>query len=78
MQYHTLTINPFLRQRWIEVAIPAARGMVAHAKGDFHTAIAELKFALPRLHEIGGSHAQRVLFEQIYRSNPIGAKPCVF
>jgi tetratricopeptide (TPR) repeat protein len=66
MQYHTLRINPFLRQRWIEVAIPAARGMVAHAKGDFHTTVAELKFVLPRLHEIGGSHAQRVLFEQIY------------
>ncbi|MBD2354791.1 tetratricopeptide repeat protein [Tolypothrix sp. FACHB-123] len=68
IQYHTLRINPFLRQRWIEVAIPAARGMVAHAKGDFHKAIAELQFILPRLHEIGGSHAQRVLFEQIYHN----------
>ncbi|MDZ7970401.1 MAG: tetratricopeptide repeat protein [Nostoc sp. DedQUE04] len=66
MQYHALSINPFLQRSWLEVAIPAARGMVAHAKGDFNTAVTELKLVLPRLHEIGGSHAQRVLFEQIY------------
>ncbi|MBE9001064.1 tetratricopeptide repeat protein [Nostoc sp. LEGE 12447] len=66
MQYHALNINPFLQRSWLEVAIPAARGMVAHAKGDFNTAVTELKLVLPRLHEIGGSHAQRVLFEQIY------------
>ncbi|MDZ8184467.1 MAG: tetratricopeptide repeat protein [Nostoc sp. ChiSLP02] len=67
MHYHTLKINSFLRQRWLEVAIPAARGMVAHAKGDFHATVAELKPVLPRLHEIGGSHAQRVLFGQVYQ-----------
>lgn len=66
MQYHALSINPFLQRSWLEVAIPAARGMVAHAKGDFNTAVTELKLVLPRLHEIGGSHAQRVLFEEIY------------
>ncbi|MBH8551406.1 tetratricopeptide repeat protein [Nostocaceae cyanobacterium CENA357] len=66
MEYHTLSINPFLRHSWVEVAIPAARGMVAHANGDFNAAMMELKFVLPRLHEIGGSHAQRVLFEQVY------------
>ncbi|YAF97994.1 MAG: tetratricopeptide repeat protein [Nodularia sp. CChRGM 3473] len=63
MQYHALSINPFLRRSWLEVAIPAARGMVAHAQGDFNTAVTELKLVLPHLHEIGGSHAQRVLFE---------------
>ncbi|MDZ8055441.1 MAG: tetratricopeptide repeat protein [Aulosira sp. ZfuVER01] len=74
MQYHTLRINPFLRQRWIEVAIPAARGMVAHAKGDFHTTVAELKLVLPRLHEIGGSHAQQVLFGQVYQDAVLSAQ----
>lgn len=74
MQYHTLNINPFLRRSWIEVAIPAARGMVAHAKGDFHTTVAELKPVLPRLHEIGGSHAQRVLFEQVYQDVVLSAQ----
>ncbi|BDI19327.1 tetratricopeptide repeat protein 38 family protein [Nostoc cf. commune SO-36] len=67
MQYHTLSINPFLRRSWVELAIPAARGMVAHAKGDFNTTVVELKPVLPRLHEIGGSHAQRVLFGQVYQ-----------
>ncbi|MBD2534857.1 tetratricopeptide repeat protein [Nostoc flagelliforme FACHB-838] len=66
MQYHAIRINPFLQKSWLEVAIPAARGMVAYAKGDFNTAVTELKLVLPRLHEIGGSHAQRVLFKQIY------------
>jgi tetratricopeptide (TPR) repeat protein len=66
MHSHALSINPFLQKSWLEVAIPAARGMVAHAKGDFNTAVTELKLVLPRLYEIGGSHAQRVLFEEIY------------
>jgi tetratricopeptide (TPR) repeat protein len=74
MQYHTLRINPFWRQRWIEVAIPAARGMVAHAKGDFHTTVAELKPVLSRLHEIGGSHTQRVLFGQVYQDALLSAQ----
>jgi hypothetical protein len=67
MQYHTLSINPLLRQRCLEIVIPAAKGMVAHAKGDFQTTVAQLKPVLSRLHEIGGSHAQRVLFRQVYQ-----------
>ncbi|MBW4446926.1 MAG: tetratricopeptide repeat protein [Spirirestis rafaelensis WJT71-NPBG6] len=67
MQQHTMTVNPFLRRGWLEVAIPAARGMMAHAKKDFNTAVVELKPLMRRLHEIGGSHAQRVLFKQVYR-----------
>jgi hypothetical protein len=41
--------------------------MVAHAQGDFQTTVNELKLVLSRLHEIGGSHAQRVLFAEIYQ-----------
>jgi len=67
MQKHAHSVNPYLRQNWLEVAIPAARGMVAHAKGDYSIAKSELKIILPLLHRIGGSHAQRVLFEQVYR-----------
>lgn len=66
MYEHAMTVNPYLRQSWYEVAIPAARGMVAHANGNFKGAVAELQPVLPRLHEIGGSHAQRVLFKQVY------------
>lgn len=51
---------------WDEVALPAAEGIVAHATGDFATAARFLGRALPRLREIGGSHAQRDLFEQLH------------
>ena len=50
---------------WAEVAQPAARGIVAHAAGDVAVAARELGRALPRMSEIGGSHAQRDFFEQI-------------
>lgn len=51
---------------WKAVALPAAAGLLAHARGDAHTAASALGSALPRLREIGGSHAQRDLFHQLY------------
>jgi tetratricopeptide (TPR) repeat protein len=54
------------RTAWAQVCVPAARGLLAHARGDFVAAIEGLGSALPRLLEIGGSHAQRDLFEQLY------------
>jgi tetratricopeptide (TPR) repeat protein len=51
---------------WAEVALPAARAILAHAKGDHMTAIRLMGRALPRMAETGGSHAQRDLFEQIH------------
>jgi tetratricopeptide (TPR) repeat protein len=74
MQYHALSINPFLRRSWLEVAIPAAKAMVAHAQGDFQTTVTQLQLVLPHLHEIGGSHAQRVLFEQVYHDAVLNAQ----
>jgi hypothetical protein len=50
---------------WQRVCIPAARGLLAHASGDFDTTAEALGAALPRLVAIGGSHAQRDLFAQI-------------
>jgi tetratricopeptide (TPR) repeat protein len=50
---------------WRDVCLPASRGLLAHARGDFRRAAAQLGQALPRLHEIGGSHAQRDLFVRI-------------
>lgn len=55
----------FVRETWREVALPAAEGLVAHARGDYPAALRGLRAALPRLAEIGGSHAQRDLFEQL-------------
>ena len=51
---------------WDQVAVPAAHGLLAHAQGDFSRAATLLAQALPRLAAIGGSHAQRDLFDQIY------------
>lgn len=53
------------RAAWQGVAVPACRGLLAHARGDFARAAEALAQARPRLHTIGGSHAQRDLFEQI-------------
>jgi hypothetical protein len=52
---------------WRDVAVPAARGLLAHARGDAALAARELGRALPRMAEIGGSHAQRDLFTRIHR-----------
>lgn len=57
---------PSTRNAWLRVCLPAARGLLAHARCEFSTAIEELGIALPRLVQIGGSHAQRDLFEQLW------------
>lgn len=51
---------------WRQVALPASRGLLAHAAGNYATAVEQLGHALPRLLETGGSHAQRDLFSQIH------------
>jgi hypothetical protein len=55
----------FSRAIWQEVALPACEGLHAYARGDYDHAWHRLGLALPRLAEVGGSHAQRDLFEQI-------------
>ncbi|WP_426108438.1 tetratricopeptide repeat protein [Pseudomonas sp. TWR1-1-4] len=50
------------RPVWGEVTLPLAKGLLAHARGDWQQSLAQLTIALPRLNEIGGSHAQRDLF----------------
>ncbi|MDB5730157.1 MAG: tetratricopeptide repeat protein 38 family protein [Variovorax sp.] len=54
------------RAAWQRVCLPAARGLRAHAQGEWLAAVEQLGIALPRLVEIGGSHAQRDLFEQFH------------
>ncbi len=55
----------FDRRVWHDVALPAARGMLAHARGNHAEAVRWLTIANPRMVEIGGSHAQRDLFGQL-------------
>jgi len=57
--------NAFDRLVWHDVALPAARGMLAHARRNYADAVRWLSIANPRLSEIGGSHAQRDLFGQL-------------
>jgi tetratricopeptide (TPR) repeat protein len=66
MYKHALTVHPYLRKKWLEVAIPIARGLVAYANGEWFLSAYQLKSVIMRTHEIGGSHAQRALFKQIY------------
>jgi hypothetical protein len=55
----------YSRRTWAQVALPAAEGLHAYAKCDYPRAWDQLSVAIPRLNEVGGSHAQRDLFEQI-------------
>jgi tetratricopeptide (TPR) repeat protein len=51
---------------WSDAALPMARGILARDRGDAAAAADLMERAMPRLVRIGGSHAQRDLFEQLY------------
>ncbi len=51
------------REAWAEVALPSTRGFIAIAQGDYQAAVRHLSRARPKYQKIGGSHAQRDLFE---------------
>jgi predicted Zn-dependent protease len=54
-----------VRKRWTDVALPAARGLVAHAQGRHEDASRMLGPTIAAMAQIGGSHAQRELFELV-------------
>jgi hypothetical protein len=54
-----------VRAAWREVCVPACRGLLAHARGNDGAAARVLEPIIARMPEIGGSHAQRALFELI-------------
>ena len=56
----------FARVAWADAALPAADGIAAYLAGAHPAAVRELGAALPHMATIGGSHAQRDLFEQIW------------
>lgn len=66
MRLYAAETSPCLARIWKEVAIPAAQGMLAHAAGDFASTVKWLRPVINRMVEMGGSHAQRDLFEQIW------------
>jgi hypothetical protein len=66
METYAKTGSSSLRRLWTGVVLPTARSLVAYARAEWSTAIAELEPVLPHLSMIGGSHAQRDLFRQMY------------
>ena len=66
MEDYANNIKPTLSRAWTEIALPAAKGAIAHATGDWKTTEKLFKPILPNLYQIGGSHAQRDLFQKIY------------
>ncbi|MDR3513913.1 MAG: tetratricopeptide repeat protein [Caulobacteraceae bacterium] len=59
------TAPEYAGRAWRDAALPLAEGLLAHARGDWRTAEVKLTPALSELLLIGGSHAQRDLFEQV-------------
>ncbi|MGV3570087.1 MAG: tetratricopeptide repeat protein [Ramlibacter sp.] len=66
IERHAAALPPDSAPAWRQVCVPASRGLLAHATGDYAGAVEGLGQALPRLVEIGGSHAQRDLFAQVH------------
>ena len=63
---HQASAAPLLsRPVWADAALPAAEGIVAWLTGSPDDAARHLNRAMPHLWKVGGSHAQRDLFEQI-------------
>ncbi len=71
LQKFALTAPEFVRAAWQQVALPACEGLLAHARGDHARVIDRLGPAIGRLQEIGGSHAQRDLFDQVLLDSTI-------
>jgi len=58
--------DPYVRRAWQEVAVPLAEGLLAHGLGDHDRGAGHMGAAIGRHQEIGGSHAQRDLFDILY------------
>ena len=65
------TAPSFTLAVWRDVALPGCEGLNAHARGDYAEAWRRLAPIVPRMVEVGGSHAQRDLFDRILRDSAI-------
>jgi hypothetical protein len=66
IEAHAAGVPAHARDAWLNVCVPGSRGLLAHARGDWDAAVGALGQALPRMVEVGGSHAQRDLFSQVH------------
>ncbi|MBD1909881.1 MULTISPECIES: tetratricopeptide repeat protein [unclassified Leptolyngbya] len=67
MARYAQTLNPAHKHLWLTLALPAAQGILFYAKRNWGRAIAYLQPVLPHLYQLGGSHTQRLLFQQLYQ-----------
>jgi tetratricopeptide (TPR) repeat protein len=49
-----------------DVALPVTEAVLLHARGDFPRAVAVMRPVLSAMHQLGGSHAQQDVLEQLY------------
>ena len=54
-----------------EVALPVCEAVLAHRAGEYERAVTLMTPVLERLHELGGSHAQRDVLEQLYLDSSV-------
>lgn len=66
LEGHASERNATTRHLWLAYALPLCRGMGAHADNDFYLAARLLGETRIHWQALGGSHAQRDLFEQVY------------
>jgi hypothetical protein len=71
------TAPEFSREVWRDVALRGCEGLYAYARGDYEAAWRLLAGSVPRMAEVGGSHAQRDLFEQMLLDSAIKSGHCV-
>jgi hypothetical protein len=65
MQADAAERNTSMKTVTAEAGLPAARGLMNFANGDYDGAFADLSAARPNMQSVGGSHAQRDVFERI-------------
>ena len=76
MERHGAALSGDAKSAWEGACLPAARGALAFALRDQYEATSHLAAALPRLQEIGGSHAQRHVFVEAYEeAAAVAARP---
>ncbi len=66
MARHAEALSGAARTPWAEVAVPLARALLLFGQGEARAAVPLFAQTRSRWNEIGGSHAQRDLFEQLY------------
>ncbi len=65
MQSDARTPNTSMKAVTADAGLPAAEGLLSFANGDYETAFARLNTARPKMQTVGGSHAQRDVFERL-------------